>query len=147
MITKTNLALLLGISGFLYAGPGMALQVTSIRPAGPQTPTGQPSLKDTIRADVDFFTTAWAFGPPYVRDLGRPVIRSTTPDPFLNSGGGTNGPVGFWEETTYFVFNDFDASRYPGPCRRAVLRVGTTFQTFGTLPSPSNPFYISDKDV
>ena len=153
MISKTNLALLLGATTFLYASPGLARQVTARRSisavqAGPvQSPTRPGARIDRVFADVDFFTTAWAFGAPYVRDAGRSVIRSTTPDPFLNSGGGSNGPVGFWEETTYFVFNGFDASNYPGPCNRAVLRVGTTFQSFGTTPSPSNPFFVSANAV
>ncbi|MEM6673823.1 MAG: hypothetical protein AAF726_13345 [Planctomycetota bacterium] len=143
MLTKTNAALCLGLCGFLYAGPGMAHQVTSKTSLPPQSSADGSRLVDRIKSDVDFFTTAWAFGAPYIRDTGRPVIRSSTPDPFLNSGGGANGPVGFWEETTYFMFNDFDATGYPGLCQRAVLRVGTTFQQFGTVPSPSNPFYIS----
>lgn len=96
----------------------------------------------TVPVEEDFFTTAWAFGAPYVRDSGRGTIGVSTPDPFLTSGGGTNGPVGFWEETTYFTFN-FDPAAFSGSVPSAVLQVETFLRPFGTIPSDINPFAIS----
>ncbi|MEM9420060.1 MAG: hypothetical protein AAGA25_13555 [Planctomycetota bacterium] len=101
--------------------------------------SGLASANIVVPVEEDFFTTAWAFGAPFVRDAGRPTIGVSTPDPFLQSGGGT---VGTWEETTYFTF-DFDPSQFTGPVSNAVLEVETATRAFGTVPSVTDPFAIS----
>lgn len=104
--------------------------------------TDLASADTIVEVEHDFFTTAWAFGAPYVRDDGRPTLGVSTPDPFLNSNGGANGPVGLWEETTYFTF-DFDPGAFSGPVPSAVLQVETFLRPFGTIPSATDPFGIS----
>lgn len=98
-----------------------------------------PASADTIiPVEHDFFTTAWAFGAPFVRDAGRSTIGVSTPNPFLTGGGSENA----FEETTYFTF-DFDPNDFSGAVPSAILMVETFYRPFGTIPSETDPFAIS----
>lgn len=122
MLQRMNLMMLVGVitSGF----------VTSA------------SANTIVPVESDFFTTAWAFGAPFVRDAGRDSIGVSTVDPFLFDGTADQA----WEETTYFTFN-FNPGDYSGPVASAVLRVETVLRSFGTYPNATEPFAISAQRV
>lgn len=69
----------------------------------------------------DFFTTAWAFGAPYVHDTGRDHLGISAINPFEM---GTD-----WEETTYLTF-DLSSIAASGPVTSAILTF-TTVQRSG----------------
>ncbi|MEM6259723.1 MAG: PEP-CTERM sorting domain-containing protein [Planctomycetota bacterium] len=96
------------------------------------------SASTVIPVESDFFTTAWSFGAPFVRDAGRTSIGVSTPAPFLTGGAPDFG----FEETTYFTFN-FNPGDFTGAVPSAVLEVGTVVRPFGTGPNVSSPFAIS----
>ncbi|MEM6690117.1 MAG: PEP-CTERM sorting domain-containing protein [Planctomycetota bacterium] len=94
-----------------------------------------------VPVEADFFSTAWAFGAPFLRDAGRTSLGVTTPDPFLQAAG-SGSPLGTWEEVTYFTF-DFQPGSFTSPIRTALLEVETLSRPFGSIPTPSNPFAVS----
>lgn len=92
----------------------------------------------SIPVELDFYTTPWLFGPPYVRDAGRDTLGVSSLDPYLFDG--TSDAA--WEETTYFTF-DFQPGDFGGPVDSAVLRVETVVRGFSTYPNETEPFAIS----
>ncbi len=97
-----------------------------------------PSEASVVPVESDFFTTAWAFGAPYVRDAGRDSIGVTSPNPFQFD----TGPDNVWEETTYFTF-DFNPAEYSTPVSSALLQVETVLRASGSYPTPTEAFSIS----
>lgn len=74
----------------------------------------------------DFFTTAWAFGAPYVRDADRPQLGISSTNPY---GMGEYA----WEEVTYFVF-DMEGAGITGTVDSAILTVTTALRSGVPIP-------------
>lgn len=77
----------------------------------------------TYNVDItsDFFTTAWAFGAPYVRDADRDQLGVSGTNPY-----GMGEYV--WEEVSYFVF-DIQGAGIQGVVDSALLNLTTAART------------------
>ncbi len=73
----------------------------------------------------DFFTTAWAFGAPYIRDEGRDHLGISAKNPYGMDAGGS------WAEVAYLTFSAADFSGFSAPVTSAILSFTTT-QRSGT---------------
>lgn len=68
----------------------------------------------------DFFTTAWAFGAPYLHDGGRDHLGISGPNPYGMDEAGS------WAEVTYLTFDPASFSSISGPVTSAILTFTTT---------------------
>ncbi len=72
---------------------------------------------------ADFFTSAWAFGAPYVHDVGRDHLGISGKNPYGMDASGS------WAEVTYLTFGSGFLSGVSGTVTSAILTFTTTSRT------------------
>lgn len=105
----------------LFFSTFFAVAATLLSPVSASTVVVSPSS--------DFFTSAWAFGAPYVLDAGRDQLGISTSSPF----GMGSAPDYAWEETTYLKF-DLASLGLISPVTSAIL----TFDTVSRSGIPAD---------
>jgi len=76
-----------------------------------------------VTPSSDFFTSAWAFGAPYVLDAGRDHLGISGPNPYGMDESGS------WAEVTYLTFDSSFLAGITSPLESAILTFTTTSRT------------------
>ena len=86
-------------------------------------PAAAHAATAVVNPASDFFTTAWAFGAPYVHDEGRDHLGISGPNPYGMD------PAGSWAEVTYLTFDPAFLTGIFSPVESAILTFTTTTRT------------------